>query len=496
MKLRTLALRHLFVHRGRAAMLLLGYGLGVGVMIVLLSIGTAMVDQSRDVALVGGGELMALPHGIDLESLRNGGITGMFFGVSGARFVTRQLLGGPRHRATVAAVAPILEQKAINLLAAGRTWPVRAGGEIPRVAGLAGARLDVVEGKWSDSRADSMWLSPDAQSLYDELDHFHEPPRADSAWAEWHYFNVVAGPAEWWYVTLLVGGDVRGGKWGGRVLLTHRTPAGTYERFTADVPGAAVRFDTMRADLDIGASRVVQRGGVYHVTVNAGAAAADFMLRPAPLQYFPAIDVGTPAQPSGYAVAALTGSASGRFCTRNACRVLVDAPAYHDHNWGTWRSVTWEWGAARGASHSILYGGVLASERSARDVPFVLGLEDSSGVAQVYRFESVERLGERAVPGMPGVMAPDSLRLIATAAADTLRVAIRIDEATGSISGTTGPGIVFLQMRGHWRASGSAGGVAVADSGSGFFETWIRTGNGPPPRRGRAGGALPGPRAR
>ena len=37
--------------------LLVGYGLGVGVMIVLLSVGEAMLDQSRDVSLIGGGEL-------------------------------------------------------------------------------------------------------------------------------------------------------------------------------------------------------------------------------------------------------------------------------------------------------------------------------------------------------------------------------------------------------------------------------------------------------
>jgi len=44
----TLALRHLWVKKGRSAMLLLGFALGVGVMIVLLSVGEAMLDQSRD----------------------------------------------------------------------------------------------------------------------------------------------------------------------------------------------------------------------------------------------------------------------------------------------------------------------------------------------------------------------------------------------------------------------------------------------------------------
>ena len=88
----TLALRHLWVKKGRSAMLLLGFALGVGVMIVLLSVGEAMLDQSRDAALVGGGEVTVLPLGIDVEAMRTGGVSGMFFGIDRARFLTRQLL--------------------------------------------------------------------------------------------------------------------------------------------------------------------------------------------------------------------------------------------------------------------------------------------------------------------------------------------------------------------------------------------------------------------
>ena len=47
--IRTLALRHLMVRKVRAAVLLLGFALGVAVMIVLLSVGEAMLAQSRDV---------------------------------------------------------------------------------------------------------------------------------------------------------------------------------------------------------------------------------------------------------------------------------------------------------------------------------------------------------------------------------------------------------------------------------------------------------------
>ena len=120
----TLALRHLLVRPGRAVVLLGGYAIGVAVMIVLLSVGTAMLEQSRDVALVGGGDLTVLPEGLDLEAMRTGGMTGLFFGIDRARFVTRELLGGERHRATVAAVAPVLERKWVLLNIGDSTWTV------------------------------------------------------------------------------------------------------------------------------------------------------------------------------------------------------------------------------------------------------------------------------------------------------------------------------------------------------------------------------------
>mgnify|MGYP006172767687 CR=1 FL=1 len=44
--------------------------------------------------------------------------------------------------------------------------------------------------------------------VLNELDRFHLPPRPDSTWSEWHYFNLVTAQDEWWYMTYLVGGEV------------------------------------------------------------------------------------------------------------------------------------------------------------------------------------------------------------------------------------------------------------------------------------------------
>ena len=107
----TLAFRHLWVRKLRSLFLLLGFSIGVGVMIVLLSVGEAMLDQSRDVSLVGGGQVTVLPQGIDVEAMRTGGLGGMFFGIDRARYLTRQVLGGPREAARVRTVSPAIEGK-------------------------------------------------------------------------------------------------------------------------------------------------------------------------------------------------------------------------------------------------------------------------------------------------------------------------------------------------------------------------------------------------
>ena len=470
----TLAVRHLLVRPGRAVVLFGGYAIGVAVMIVLLSVGDAMLEQSRDVSLIAGGDLTALPQGVDIEAMRTGGLTGMFFGINGARFVSRQMLGGPRHQSVVAAVSPVLEQKLLEVRTRDTAYTVRAGGEIPGAAAAAGAGLRIVAGIWSDGPPDRAWIAPERQGFYDEIDHFHLPLTRDSSWAEWHYFNVIVSDHEWWYITLLVGGDRYGSRSGGQVLVTHRLPNGTYQRFVQNVRRDAIGLDTTRADLFVGASSVVQRDGVYRIRGAAGAATFNITLTPAGGRYFPPVELGDDHEASGYVVPALVGTASGRLCSARACRDFHDDAAYHDHNWGSWRAVTWEWGAGRSATHALLYGGVIAAERTSSSVPFFLALEDSLGVQQIYRFDAVERFGAQAVAGMPGVSAPDSLRIRASRLDDTLRISVRIVDVAASRSMVAGPDRVFLQMRGVWRATGTAAGVAIADSGSGFFETWVR----------------------
>lgn len=474
----TLALRHLWVRKRRSGFLLLGFALGVGVMIVLLSVGEAMLDQSRDVALVGGGEVTVLPLGIDVEAMRTGGVSGMFFGIDHARFLTRQLLGGPRQAGVVRAVAPAIEGKIVYLSRAGTTLPVRAGGEIPTRAAAVGAGLTLLEGRWSDSPADSAWIAPGPGRLYNELDRFHLPPEPDSTWGEWDYFNVVTAPDEWWYITLLVGGEVPHGRWGGQVLVTRRGAQGRYERFVTRVPASLISLDTARADLTIGESSVRQSDGVYRLVARAmgksGEARVDLEVRPLINRYFPPVELREKAFLSGYAVPGLVADARGTVCVHGRCRQVAGAPAYHDHNWGIWRGVSWEWGAAQGGSLAVLYGGIYTPESDNAAAPFFLTLVDSLGVRQILRFRAIQYAGGRPAAQASDVRAPERFVIVAGRDADTVRLQVRVDDALASRMPAEGVGRHFLQMRGRFALTGRLAGQVVADSGTGFFETYVR----------------------
>ncbi|MFL5473822.1 MAG: hypothetical protein ACJ8AM_15830, partial [Gemmatimonadales bacterium] len=168
----------------------------------------------------------------------------------------------------------------------------------------------------------------------------------------------------------------------------------------------------------------------------------------------------------------------GSICVAGRCRKFHQVPAYHDHNWGVWRDVTWEWGAGQGKRLAVLYGGVYGPERNQSEAsavrsPFFLTLEDSLGVKQVLRFNTIHYTGSRPARGRPGFTAPSRFELVATRDQDSLRLAVEVEDALATPSNAEGFRRAFLQMRGHFNLRGRVLGETVSDSGAGFFETYV-----------------------
>lgn len=535
--LTLLARRNLLDRPWRTALLCLGYGFGVAVMVVLLSIGEAMLAQAGDEKLVGGGDVTVLPEGLDVEVLKTGGLGGLYFSIQNARFVQQQLLASPRLAGDVRAVAPQIDGKLLYLtLPNGTEVPVRAMGEVPSATAAVGAAPALAAGTWRDDAGDRRWTSPSPYELRHDIDHFHLPPAGlanRASWAEWHYFNVLSPDGQRWaFITLMVAGDV--GKrdsagpdgapvprWGGQVLVTtHAQGAagqgaagqdaagqGASRRYAVRVAPDRVRFSTHDADLRVGgASVTVLPDGRYRVVAEAkaedgmgGRTTVDLVVTPAPRAYFPGATLESGDFASGYAVAGLRADAQGSVCAPGwgrdgGCEHFAGAQAYHDHNWGTWQGVTWEWGAGRAGAYTLLYGRVAPpgapSSASPPDslgtaAPLFLYLVDSLGFRALLRPTQVRYEDARTVTvGGRTVRVPARGVMEDVRGVDTLRVELLVEDAVAT---DTRLGFVergeteyarqlarpyFVQMKGRLRISGRAGGAPVAGEGAGFFETY------------------------
>jgi hypothetical protein len=464
-----LALAELRHRPGRALFLLGGYALGVAVMVVLLAVGEAMLEQARDRALVGGGDVVLVPRGVSAEMLKTGGVSSLFFGIDHARFIQRQVLESERAREEhgVVAASPVLDGKQVELRARGRGWKAIATGEIPSRARAVGAPPELLSGRWADSPADRLWASPSQAELLRQIDRFHLPAVRDSTWAEWHYFNLVLDEERWLYLTLRVRGEVGvPGRWGGRVVLTVRDPGGAHRSLTRDVPGEVVRFDTASPDLRFGADAFVRlEGSSYRVVAGAGDARVDLRFTPAPGRYFPPTDIGGSALVSGYVAPALYAEAEGTVCLPR-CRTVRGAQGYHDHNWGVWRNVSWEWGSASGPELSLIYGTVRGDSTASEGL--FAALVDGKGARGLYRPGPI-RIVEAQTARVGGRTVRVPKRMVFEDARAGLRVTVEVSAV--HVSDLERPERRwFVQMRGVATVEGRG---RVLGRLPGFFETYV-----------------------
>jgi hypothetical protein len=492
-----LALRNLVLRPWRSVFLLFGYSLGVAVMMVLLSIGEALLAQARDERLVGGGEITVLPEGIDVEVMKTGGLGGLFFSIDHARFIYQQLLAAPRLSRAVAAVAPQIEGKLLYARASdGREIPILASGEIPSRTSAVGARSPLAAGEWRDDSLDRVWRDPSPAELRHAIDHFHLPPadaRGDPTWAEWHYFNVLSSDrSKWVFISFIVGGAVPNGQWGGQLLVSTHEHGGASRRFVATVPPSGVRFSTSRADVAVGNSNVsVLADGRYAIRARGkeegGTSTIDvnLVVAPAPGAYFPGAALSSGEMISGYVVPGLRADATGSICIDGHCDEYQRAQSYHDHNWGVWRGVTWEWGAARAGSYTLLYGRVQPADSTAASQPLFVYVVDSLGFRALFRPREIRYEDTRTLRvGGETIRVPGRATMVDVRGDDTLRVDLEIEDATATdtrraavergetLAGRNLAKRYFVQMKGMMRIAGRLSGKPISGDGAGFFETY------------------------
>jgi hypothetical protein len=487
-----LACRSLMTRPIRAAVLAAGFGFGIAVMAELLGVGHVILEQARSPALNGGGDLV---------------VRGPFGSVPSARFVTSSVLGAPDLADRVAVASPSRHSR-VFLMTPNRPVAVSATGGIPSLERSLGD-LEIAGIKsWTDAPGDDRWSRPESGDVLRAMDRFHAipdvPARARS-WAEWLYFNGRTRDGRLRvYVTFLVGprADTPGNRHGTvRVQLARDDQSSNYSAH-GDVSESLVLAGA--PDLEIAGNRVKLEGRTYRMTLALDAdrdASVTQLLRPgsvapratpadqfshvaqgfrrakkvtgeivleaAPNQSLPPSAIrGAGGWVSGYVVPVLAGTMRGTLRIGGESIVFENAAGYHDHNWGFWEGVSWQWGQVAHDDLSVVYGRIFppADVADPARVPGYLALLGPDGPLAFAAGVTIDD----AQPGRVNIRAKsrDVDLQMAFVADETVRTAMDLIGAPGVTP------LDFLQMGGAFRVIGTGAGRSLDFNARGSAETF------------------------
>jgi hypothetical protein len=442
-----------------------GFGLGIAVMAALLGVGDVILEQARSPELQGGGDMV---------------VSGAFGEIDDGRFVLSALRGLRQESGQPSAAAASPSRRtSVYLVGPEGTMPVVARGGVPSLERAIGDTEAADVAAWTDSPGDARWKAVDAGDLLRSIDRFHQPPDLPefaSSWAEWLYFNgrTTDGRVRF-YLTFMVGPELesrRGFRSASVRLQLDRD--GQTTNFSSRDDVDARRILDAAPDLDIGGSQVRLEGGQYRIVLRLKAEhdgselVGALRLDPDPGRSLPpAVIHGARGWLSGYVVPVLSGRISGTLGT-----LAIAGEGYHDHNWGFWRDVRWQWGQVASGDLSFIYGRVFPPPEVADPdrIPGFLGVLDQNGLLGVATNVQIAEHGPDQVPALAG--APQVITV--TGRSSTLDVTLRFstDRAVRTALAMTGGATDFIQMGGLYRIEGRAGRRTIDLTARGAAETF------------------------
>ena len=451
------ALRSLSAHPVRSAVLAAGFGVGVAVMAILLGVAEVVLDQARAPALVGGGDVVIrLAPEIP------------------ARLVLSGTLESAALRARTRVAAPSQTER-LYLVHNGRTTQVRARGGIPSLErGLDDREVAAVDA-WQDTAADRAWMRTPSSDVLRHIDRFHpipDSPRWASSWAEWLYFNGRAANARF-YLTFLVGPRRDDGRRSAGVRL-QLDRNGRIENFTASAP--LTDAEVLRApDLTIGSNSVRLDGLRYRIHLDLRGdggrrLTGDLSIEGSPARVLPPFEInGAQGWRTGYVVPVISGPLEGSLDIAGDRVPLDGGTGYHDHNWGFWEGVSWQWGQVQHDDASFIYGRIFPPPEAAdreRMPGFVgvLGPDGPLGYATNVTISETNDARGR----------PQRIAVRARSTGMNLEFAFNVESAitTRMAQPPLNSGLDFLQMRGEYAVSGRAGQRDIRFTAPGSAETF------------------------
>jgi hypothetical protein len=453
-----LAVRSLTAHPVRSAVLAAGFGVGVAVMAILLGVADVVLNQARSSDLVGGGDVV-----ISLDP------------AVPARMVIAGTLQSDRLRDRVRAAGPSHTSSLYLVRPDGGTVQVSAHGGIPSAEKAMGDPEVASSSAWRDTPEDVAWTQTSPEAVLRQIDRFHPVPNApmwQDSWAEWLYFNGRARDARF-YLTFMVGPpQTDGSRTAGVRLQLDR--GGRVENFTTSAH--LDESDVLRApELTIGDNRVRLDGLQYVIDLDLrgeGGAVARGHLRieASPGRLVPPIEIGgAHGWKTGYVVPVMSGQLNGALDVRGEPVSFDGGAGYHDHNWGFWRGVSWQWGQAQQGDLSLIYGRVFPPRDAAdpdRIRGFVGALGPDGPLGYATNVTISETNNQQGQPGTINIVGRSRL----------LDVHMRFDVGsvvtTPMAQGALSSGMNFLQMRGQYSVSGTAGDRDINFTAPGSAETF------------------------
>ena len=451
-----IAWRSLFTSPVRAAVLACGFGFGIAVMAELLGVGQVILEQAHAPALQGGGDLV---------------MSGAFGSVDSARFVTSSILRTPDLARRVAAVSPSKKARIFLMLPDGPV-PVSARGGIPSLErALGDAEISRVAA-WADAPGDAGWSRPDDGDVLRAMDRFHpvaDAPEWASSWAEWLYFNGRTPDGRLRvYLTFLVGprASTSGRRMAGVHLQLERDGRPTSYSAEDEIDESALLAGA--PDLEIAGNTVRLDGLSYRITLALPDVAGEIVLEASPGRSLPPATIrGGGGWVSGYVVPVLAGTMRAALQIGRDRVAFDNAVGYHDHNWGFWKGVRWQWGQVAQGDVSVVYGRVFppADVADPARIPGFLAVLGRDGPTA---FSSNVTIDESRDGRHIDVRARGTgleLTMIFDAS-ETVRTAMAL---TATSRGTP---MSFLQLGGVYHVSGMLEGRTIDFSARGSAETF------------------------
>ena len=420
--------------------------------------------------------------------MRGGGDL-VIYGAAGplgsARYLTSQAIESSSLKGRARVASPSIDATVYLVETGGSHAPaIRARGGIPSLErALEDPETSDVD-IWRDTAGDRAWASPAAGSVLRAMDRFHPvpdvPARADS-WAEWLYFNGTADDTRF-YLTFVVGPRVAASRRRAAVHLQLERNGRTVHYFDRE----EIAEDALLAeapDIRIGDSHVRLEGRRYRVKLalhaedrDAPPVSGEIAIDAVPGRSIPPFEIGgAGGWVSGYTVPVLSGPLGGALEIGGEVVLLDGGVGYHDHNWGFWEGVTWQWGQVAHNDLSVLYGRIQppADVAAAERIPgflAVLGPEGPLGFSTDVTIDETDD---------PGSGQPRSIVVRGAGKTLSLEMVLTVETASSTRLGTplgdpSSRGR-FLQLRAAYRVTGTVGSQQIDFAALGSAETFRGT---------------------